>query len=223
MNEILKALKEEITRVYSAKTLDALLPPIIFVIAQGRFNLLKALILAIALALILAIYRIYKGQSFIYAFAGVLGVTLAGGYAYYVGNSTSFFLSKLLGSALGAVLSFVSILFGRPLAAYLSHLSRGWPLKWFWRKDIKPAYREVTFAWGLLFSARLFLLYGAYSDENLSALLWISTFLGTPSTIIVLLLTYIYGTIRLKNLAGPGVEEFIEGKTAPWKGQTRGF
>lgn len=223
MGDIFKVLKEEIQIIYSGKTMDALLPPIIFVLAQSRTDLKSAIIFALSIALLLALYRLFKSQGLIYAFGGALGVALAGGYAFYMGNATSYFLPKLITSGIGAALSFISILFGRPLAAYLSHLSRGWPLDWFWRKDVKPAYREVTFAWGILFSIRLLLLFIAYKDENLSALLWLTTLLGTPSTIVVLILTLLYGTFRLKTLKGPGVEEHINNEDAPWKGQTRGF
>lgn len=223
MPNIFKVIKEEVQSVYSGNTLDAIFPSIIFVIVQSKMGLLNAVIFAIALALILAMYRFFKGQKSIYAFVGVLAVALAGGYSYYMGSATSYFLSKLLSTGFLAALSFISLLFGRPLAAYLSHLSRGWPIEWFWHKKVKPAYNEVTFAWGILFSLRLLILFIAYKDENVSALLWLSTLLGTPSTIIILILTFLYGTFRLKKLKGPGVEEFIAKKDLPWKGQTRGF
>ena len=223
MKETLKIVKEEVQSLFTSKTLDALIPPIIFVIVQSRTTLLKGIIFAIGLAFILALYRLIRKQSSIYAFAGVIGVSLTGGYAYFMGSASSYFLPKIIGSGIGAVLSLLSIVFGRPLAAYLSHLSRGWPLKWFWRKDIKPAYREVTFAWAILFSLRLFILLMAYRKVNLSALVWLNTLLGTPATAIVLISTLLYGTFRLKKLGGPGVEEYKAEKEPPWKGQTRGF
>nr|WP_300006282.1 DUF3159 domain-containing protein [Tissierella sp.] len=223
MPKIFKVIKEEIKTVYSGNTLDTVFPSIIFVIVQSKTSLINAIIFAVSIALILALYRFFKGQKSIYAFGGVLGVALAGGYSYYMGNAASYFLSKLLSTGFLAGLSFISLLIGRPIAAYLSHLSRGWPIEWFWHKKVKPAYNEVTLAWGVLFSLRLLILFIAYRDENVSALLWLSTLLGTPSTIIILILTFLYGTFRLKNLKGPGVEEFIAKKDPPWEGQTRGF
>lgn len=223
MKNILKILKEEIKRVYSSKTLDALLPPLIFVVVQNNTSLKLGLISAISLALFLAFYRLIKGQVFAYAFGGVLAVGLAGAYAFYMGSAKSYFLPKLFTSALGAILAFGSLFLKRPLAAYLSHLSRGWPLDWYSRKDIRPAYREVTFAWAILFALRLLVLANIYQKSNLSTLAWVNLLLGSPSTILVLLLTYLYGIFRLKNLRGPGVEEFINKKPPPWEGQKRGF
>ena len=46
---------------------------------------------------------------------------------------------------------------------------------------------------------------------------------GTPATIAILVLSYIYGIWRLQKLGGPGVDEFIEGKSKPWRGQKKGF
>lgn len=47
--------------------------------------------------------------------------------------------------------------------------------------------------------------------------------LGWPVTIVVLVLSYVYGIWRLRKLRGPGVDEFITGKQPPYRGQTRGF
>ena len=122
-----------------------------------------------------------------------------------------------------AYLTKISLIIGKPLAGYLSHISRGWPIKWFWRKDVKPAYNEVTFGWGLLFALRLIILFSLYSKGEVSKLLWVNIILGTPATVGVLILTYLYGSARLKNLKGPSVDEFLENKKPPFLGQNRGF
>ena len=96
-------------------------------------------------------------------------------------------------------------------------------MKWFWRKDVKPAYNEVTFAWAILFSLRLLILFSLYNTGEVSQLLIINFILGTPATIITLLLTYLYGSYRLKTLKGPSVEEFEMNKQPPFIGQNRGF
>ncbi len=221
--EYLKIIKEEVMRFFSSTTLDAILPPIIFVISQNVFDLKIGLIIALTFSLIIAMYRYCKGQKLIYALVGSFGVALTGGYALYVGNATSYFLPKLINGLIGIIITFASLLFKRPAAAYLSHLSRGWPLAWFERKDVRPAYFEVTFVWGLLISGRLLILYTLYIQNDVNRLLWLSTLLGTPATIFVLILTFIYGSWRLKTLKGPSVEEFLNNKLPPYSGQSFGF
>jgi hypothetical protein len=47
--------------------------------------------------------------------------------------------------------------------------------------------------------------------------------MGWPATILLLAVSYLYGTWRLRNLEGPSVEEFREETEPPWEGQQRGF
>jgi hypothetical protein len=46
---------------------------------------------------------------------------------------------------------------------------------------------------------------------------------GWPATIALLVVSYLYGTWRLRYLKGPSVEEFKAGAEPPWTGQRRGF
>lgn len=62
-----------------------------------------------------------------------------------------------------------------------------------------------------------------FKEGNLVKLGWANILLGFPTTLGVLILTLIYGIWRLKNLGGPGIDEFREGKEPPWIGQRKGF
>ena len=65
--QALQIIKEELARIYSSKTIDALIPPIVFVIVQNFLTLKAATIFATAFASIIALYRIIKKQKSIYA------------------------------------------------------------------------------------------------------------------------------------------------------------
>jgi len=218
-NEIL----EELQSVLKGKTLDAMLPPLVFVVVNSIYGLNAAAALSIATALAFSVVRLVRKQTVIYALGGLSGVVVAVAFAYLAGNAANYFIPKIIGSALTLLLTLGSLIIGKPLAAYASHLTRGWPLEWFWRKDVKPAYREVTWFWSGLFLLRLGIQILLFLREDLLSLFWVNTLLGLPFTILILISSYIYGIWRLRKLGGPGVEEFIEGKEAPWKGQTRGF
>jgi hypothetical protein len=62
-----------------------------------------------------------------------------------------------------------------------------------------------------------------YRGGDLFLIAWANTLLGFPATMSVLVLSYVYGTWRLRNLKGPGIDEFREGKSPPWEGQKKGF
>lgn len=217
--EILSELK----MVLKGNTLDALLPSLLFVFLQSPLGLTNSALVAVLSSFILTGYRILRKQKSFYALLGVLGVLFAAGYAAFSESAENYYLPKLFNGTLLVLVSFGSILLGRPLAALLSHLSRGWPMGWFLRKDVKPAYREVTLIWSVLLLLRLLVQWNLYRGGDLNRLFFVSFLMGTPATIVILVLSYVYGIFRLKKLAGPSVDEYLANAPRPWKGQKKGF
>lgn len=216
-------IKSELKYVLKGKTLDALMPPLVYALLAPRLSIIMAAGISIVFSAMLFLYRWVKKQKKFYALTGVLGVSVASGYAILFQNPSAYFLGSILSSAGLTLLCFISLVFSRPIAAWLSHLTRGWPIKWFWRDDIRPAYSEVTFAWMLLLILRVsvkWLFIKTYSVES-NAL--VNFILGWPSIILVLSLTYMYGMWRLKKLKGPSVDEFLQNTPRPWMGQKKGF
>jgi len=138
-------------------------------------------------------------------------------------DAAAYFLPAIISSALLVLIALVSNLSGKPLAAWVSHLTRGWPLDWFWREDVRPAYRSVTWIWTLFFTMRLVIQISLYQRGATGTLAWVNTLLGWPVTIAVLIISYVYGIWCLHQLNGPGVHEYKTGKEPPWEGQARGF
>ncbi len=218
-----KEILEEIKSVISGKTLDAVLPPLVFVFAHQSLGLNTALILSLGLAVLLAVIRFLHKQTWKYALGGLGGVVLASGLVYLTRDAANYFIGSLISSAFLFLIALVSLLIGKPLAIWASHLSRGWSLDWYWRKDIKPAYIEVTWFWTAFILIRLFIQLMLFLRGDIFTLAWANIVLGWPMTLVVLIISYIYGIWRLHRLGGPGIEEFKAEKGPPWKGQTRGF
>ncbi len=214
---------EELNTVISGKTFDALLPPLVFVFVNGVFGLETAVIAAIGLALILGAIRLFRRHNKLYALGGLFGVGLASGLAYLTQSAAGYFIPAIISSSLLLLLALGTVVIGKPLAAWASHLTRGWPLDWFWREDIKPAYREVTLFWTALIMLRLAIQVLLFYSGHPARLAWANLLLGWPVIVIVLILSYIYGIWRLRRLGGPGVDEYLSGQDRPWQGQTRGF
>jgi uncharacterized membrane protein len=219
----LKDLFSEIKLIFTGKTLDAIIPPLIFVIINGYLGLSIAIIVSLVIALIFFIYRVVSKQSFSYALFGLVGILLAGGFAFVANNATNFFLPDIITNGFILLLSIGSLIINKPIAAYLSHLTRGWTLNWFWRKDILPAYREVTYMWTAFFLIRTIIQVVLFIGNDVNALLWTSTIMGLPATFLILTISYVYGIWRLKQLGGPGIDEFDAKKQPPYRGQNRGF
>lgn len=221
--KLLKDIQEELKQFLSGRTVDAILPPIIYVIANNFTTLKIAIVIAVAVAGIFTMIRLYRKESILYAIGGLISVVFASSFALLSDNATNYFLPRILGSALLFILLVISLLLRKPAAAILSHLSRGWSFDWFMRKDVKPAYREVTIVWAILAFARMGIQIILYQRGNVSELGWASILLGFPATLTVLIGTLVYGIWRLKKLGGPGIHEFEAGKEPPWEGQKKGF
>lgn len=219
----IKEIGEELKSILQGKTIDAILPPFIYVIINGIFGLALAAGSALVASLVLVALRLKSRKNWRYAFAGFIGVVIAAGFAILSDSAANYYLPKLFTSIGLIVITFVSLILKKPLAAWLIHLSRGWEFEWFWRPDIRPAYTEVTLFWLGLFSMRATLQFLLLMGDNVAGLFLVNTLLGLPVTGAVLVLSYIYGVWRLKKLDGPGIEEYRKKSPRPWKGQTRGF
>ncbi|MFW5736736.1 MAG: DUF3159 domain-containing protein [Halanaerobium sp.] len=214
---------EELRSIFLNKTFDAILPPLVYAVINSIFGLIPAVILAVFTALFNFSRRIIKKENWKYSLGGLVGVIFASSLAYLSNNASSYFIPALTSSSLFLLTAVITLLTGKPLAAWASHLSRGWPLEWFWRDDVKPAYREVTIFWAVYFALRLTIQINLFFSDAVLNLAWVNIILGWPAITVVLVISYTYGIWRLNNLGGPGVDEFKQDKKPPWDGQKRGF
>lgn len=219
---MLKDLFNEIKGFLNSKTIDSIVPPLLFVALNQIFSLTLAISISIAFAIILLLCRTYKKDNSKYALVGFVMVSIASILALLTNNPNTYFLPDLLTNVLLCLAIGISLIIGKPLVAYASHITRAWPIEWYWRDDIKPAYKEVSFLWFIFFLLKSLLqIYLIFiSNENSSV---INLLIGVPATIIVMSISYIYGLLRLKQLKGPSVNEFKHNKPQPYKGQTKGF
>lgn len=223
MKKLFKELLQELTFVLKGKTLDTLITPLIFILTLNLFDLNTAIITSVVLSILLLLIRVIKKEKILYALIGLLGVLIAFVFSILGNNPKTFFIPDILGSFLVVLLASYTLLVKRPLAIYASHLTRGWPMDWFLRKDVLPAYKEVTYLWLIYFIFRLFMDIWFFSKNQLERLVWFNTVVGYPLLILILVTSYIYGIYRLRKLKGPGIDEFIQKKEPPFRGQTRGF
>jgi len=221
LREIFAELQEVIFE--RGGVVDAVLPPILFVVVQALWGFQAAMWSALGVVVVLGVVRIVQGQNVLYALGGAAGVLLAIGLARLLGGAENFFLPGLFTSALTVFLCLVSVVAKRPLVAWTSFIARRWPREWYWHPKVRPAYAEVTIFWGLYFFARFALQWYFFQGGAVERLAWLNLALGWPATVILLVISYIYGTWRLQNLGGPSVEEFKQGEDPPWESQRRGF
>lgn len=220
-----RELLDELRTVFAGRNsfLDAIIPPILFLLVNGLVGFQAAMWSALAVSIIIAAMRMLRKQPLTYALAGVGSVAIAIGLAWFLGKAEGFFLPGLISGSMMLLLTIASLVIRRPMVAWTSYLARRWTLEWYWHPQVRPAYNETTFAWAVFFAARLFLQYSVFQSENVTSLAATNFIMGWPATILLLIFTYLYGTWRLAKLKGPSVEEFRAGIPAPWQSQQRGF
>jgi len=223
MKKIAKEVIEELLMIFTGKSLDIIVPPLLFLLLYKVFDLRIALIGSIILSLGFLVSRIYRKENLYYALGGFFGVLFAVIMSYINQNASNFFLPDIIGTSFLVIVTIVTLVIKKPLAAFVSHITRGWNLEWFYRDDVLPAYKEVTLFWLGFFILRLGVEITLYLNGSVDDLVIANIVLGFPITIAVLTISYIYGIWRLHNLNGPGVDEFKDNKEPPWRGQTRGF
>ena len=217
-------LLEELRSVSNGVGLmDTILPPILFLLLNGLAGFQAAMYGAIAIALLIAILRLRRKQSLMYALAGMGSVALAIALALLLGRSEGYFLPGIVNGGITIALALVSLLIRKPLVAWTSYLARRWPLEWYWHTQVRPAYTEVTLIWTLFFVLRLWWQVALFQGQDTGQLALVNALTGWSATVILLIISYLYGTWRLGQLQGPSVEEFRAGVPAPWQGQRRGF
>lgn len=221
----LREVIEEFRTVVVGRTniIDAVLPPLIFLILNVFVQFELASWGSLAVAVALSGLRLIRRQPLGYALGGLGATVLAILAARLSNQAQGYFLPNLVSGGLTVLLCLGSVILRRPLVALTSHLARGWPLKWYWHPKVRPAYSEVTLVWALFFALRLVTQWFLFQEAEAAVLGLLSVIMGWPATIVLLVLSYLYGTWRLQNLDGPSVEELEEGSEPPWEGQQRGF
>ena len=225
MKAKLRELVEEFRAVFAGRSnlADSVIPPIIFLVVNSLLGFDYAVWGSLLISLLVSLFRLSRGQSLKHALGGLGGVILAILAAKLLNKAEGYFLPGVITGILKAVICGVSVVVGRPLVAWTSHIARRWPLDWYWHPKVRPAYSEVTLVWTLFFVIRLLpqlFLIGKAQSEILG-IIQVAT--GWPATIALLATSYIYGTWRLGKMGGPSVEEFRSGVEPPWRGQRRGF
>lgn len=202
---------------------DLVLPPLVFLIMNLSAGFYPALFVSLFMTTSFLIYRCIRKESVKRSLEGLLLILIAFGLVFLLKREEGIFLPSMLTGAVTVVLALLSIAAKRPLVAWMSFMSRGWPIDWYRHPRVRPAYTETTWLWAVYFSLRLAAQIIYFQQGNVDRLVFLNFLLGWPGILVLLILTYVYGIIRLGSLGGPSVEEFKTGTGPPWAGQKKGF
>lgn len=207
----------------NGRFLDAILPPLLFLLLITAFDFQAAAWGALGVAVGFAIWRLVRRRSLIASVAGIVGVLVAMLFARLLNRDEGFFVPSILIGATTVIIALISIVAGSPMVAWSSYLARRWPWQWYLHPKVKPAYVEVTWFWLFFFLLRVLLQVNLFQTVEINQLAGLNLLLGWPATVLLLIISYVYGTWRLRHLGGPSVVEFEQDVDPPWESQRRGF
>lgn len=221
----LKEIGPEFKRMFFGKNklIDIVLPTFTFIISYRLFGIEIAAYISLALIVVVSVWRLIRKEKVSSIAMGFISVGLAVFAVLYLGKSESYFLPGLVQNAALTVLIILSLLVRRPVVAWTSFFSNRWTLKWYWHPKVLPAYMQVTYIWLLYFIIKTFLMYFFYVRAETEILAVIGTLTSWPGFILLLIISYVLGSSKLEELAGPSVDEFNSGAKEPFKSQTQGF
>jgi len=161
--------------------IDSGVPSIIFLVV---FNISKevntAIMSALALSLILAIFRLIKKDTIQHSVSGVIGVLICAYFANKSGNASDFYIPKLLTNLGYGSVYLIANLAGWPILGLLLGPILGENLNW--RKDPARAraYKRASWLWVLMFFTRIAVQYPIYRSGNVNLLGTVNIAMGYP-------------------------------------------
>jgi len=216
IKEELKALNPN-----NESIVDGVIAPIFFVVLANFVELNTAIYSTAILLTSLLVLRLFQKQNIKFVIYGFIGSLIALAIARRQGSSSGFFLIGIIRDGAIGIVGILSLLLGRPFTIYSSKAFRNWPKEWYFHKKIKPAYTKVAMIWSIYLLLKAGLQIYFYENPEILVLIKLAT--SNQTTIILLVVSYIYGQNQLKKLKGPSVEEFNNNSPEPWEGQLKGF
>lgn len=194
---------------------DSALSPAVFVGVNLLAGLTPAAIAALALAVLIMLYRLAKRQDVTYAFGGVFGTGIAVAIALKTGDTEGFFWPKVLTNTAIFLGLAGSVLAKRPALGFLLETVLQIPAAWWRHPRVRPALSEWTMVWALSAAVKAVVYLLLILAGRDGALLAVSVAFGYPLTAFLGFGGYVYVRARLKRLGAPEIDAFRTPAAAP--------
>jgi hypothetical protein len=179
---------------------DTGLGPVLFVTVNAFAGLETAAIAAIAISVVIALFRAVRREPLTNAIGGVLGTGIAVFIALRTGSASGFFVPRAFQNAGLALAFWGSIVFRRPLVGFIVAPLYHFPKGWYLDRRVRRAFAEGTAAFALVFTVRAIVYTVLILAEREGALAGAVVVLGWPAFLGALWFCYRYIPRRLRQL-----------------------
>ena len=182
--------------------IDSGVPSIVFLVV---FNISKevntAIMSALALSLILAIFRLIKKDTIQHSVSGVIGVLICAYFANKSGNASDFYIPKLLTNLGYGTVYLIANLVGWPILGVVLGPLLGENFTWRNNPARKRMYVKASWIWVAMFFSRIAVQYPIYKSGNVNLLGTVNLAMGYP-----LFFAAAYGTWLVIKSGPPAVK-----------------
>jgi hypothetical protein len=179
---------------------DTGLGPVAFITVNALTDLETAAFVAIAISVVIGLYRAVRREPLTNAIGGVLGTGLAVFIALRTGSASGFFVPRAFQNAGLALAFWGSIVFRRPLVGFIVAPIYHFPSGWYRDRRVRRAFTEGTAAFGIVFTVRAIVYTVLIVLEREEALAGAVVVLGWPAFLGALWFCYRYIPRRLRQL-----------------------
>jgi hypothetical protein len=171
--------------------IDSAVPSLLFVFTQSvAHNLKISLAVALSTSVILTCIRIFKKDSLLHSFSGLLGVIICAAFAYFTNSPKGYFAPSITKNAIFLGVYAIGNVIRWPIIGLMLGPILGEDTRW--RKD-KPRLRAYTMAswvWFSMFAIRFVVQYFLFHNDYLTALGIANILLGLPLYLLTLWATW---------------------------------
>jgi hypothetical protein len=161
--------------------IDSGLPAIVFLVVFNiSDDLRNAIWGALALSLVLAIYRLARKDTIQHSISGVIGVLICAYFANRTGSATGFYIPKLLTNLGYGSVYLIANLVGWPILGLVLGPLLGENLTWRNNPRRKKMYIKASWIWVAMFFSRIAVQYPIYKSGNVNLLGTVNLAMGYP-------------------------------------------
>lgn len=190
------------------------LPVLVLVPVNSQWGLGPALISALAVAVLILVWRVVRKENLQPAISGFLAVALCAAIAWIMGDAKGYFAYGIWYSLVAGIASIISIFVRWPLVGAVWRGINGDDHRWRTNRRAVRAFNIATFAWAVVFFARFAVQQWLYAGDKTDALGYTRIAMGWPLTLVAVAVT-VWAVKAANHAEGRHLEKRLEDMQEP--------
>ena len=174
-------------------TFDTGFPFLAFFIGYHFFDVGVGSAVALAVACLIAVFRVRRGERLVAVALGVVAVAVSAALAIWAGEGRTFFAPGVLVNVIGLIVTLASLIARRPITGIVGKYLKRETANWYKIERRYRVHQRITWFWVALWVWHLGVLIPLYAYDNVGALAFVTTFILKPSVPLWLIISLMWG------------------------------